>query len=149
MRAQITQDVKEAMKSGDKARLATLRLITAEIKNREIGVGGQDPVEVGDKELIVILQKMVKQRRESIATYEGAGRMDLVEQEQAELAVIETYLPQQMSDEETAKAVAALVAELGAESPKDMGRVMGALKQRFAGQMDFGKASGILKEKLK
>lgn len=149
MRARINQDVKDAMKSGDKARLGILRMITAAIKDREIGVGGQAPVEVGDSEVIAILQKMVKQRRESIATYETAGRQELADQEKAEIAVLETYLPKQMDEAATKAAVAALVAELGAAGPKDMGRVMGAMKERFAGQMDFGKASGVLKELLK
>lgn len=149
MRARINQDVKDAMKSGDKARLGTLRLLTAAIKDREIGVGGQAPVEVGDTEVVAILQKMVKQRRESIATYENAGRTDLAEQEKAEIAVLEGYLPKQMDDAGVKAAISALIAELGAAGPKDMGRVMGALKERFAGQMDFGRASGVVKELLK
>lgn len=148
MRQRITQDVKDAMKSGDKARLATLRLITAAIKDRELGVGGA-PTEVGDAEVVAILQKMVKQRRESIATYEKAGRTDLADQEKSEIAVLEGYLPQQMDEAGVKAAVAALIAELGAAGAKDMGRVMGALKERYAGQMDFGKASGIVKELLK
>lgn len=148
MRARITDDVKTAMKSGDKPRLATLRLITAAIKDREIGVGGQPPTDVGEAELVQILQKMVKQRRESIATYEGAGRNDLADKEKAELAVIEEYLPKQMDEAGMRAAISALIAELGAAGPKDMGRVMGALKERFAGQMDFGKASGLVKELL-
>lgn len=149
MRARINQDVKDAMKSGDKPRLATLRLITAAIKDRELGIGGGAPTEIGDQDVIAILQKMVKQRRESIATYEGAGRTDLADQEKAEIAVLEAYLPKQMDQAETQAAISALVAELGAAGPKDMGRVMGALKQRYAGTMDFGKASAILKEQLK
>jgi uncharacterized protein YqeY len=148
MRQRITQDVKDAMKSGDKARLATLRLITAAIKDRGLGVGGA-PTEVGDAEVVAILQKMVKQRRESIATYEKAGRTDLADQEKSEIAVLEGYLPQQMDEAGVKAAVAALIAELGAAGAKDMGRVMGALKERYAGQMDFGKASGIVKELLK
>lgn len=149
MRARITQDVKDAMKSGEKARLTTLRLITAAIKDRELGVGGQPPVEVGDAEVVAILQKMVKQRRESIATYENAGRTDLADQEKAEIVILEGYLPKQMDEAGVKAAVAALVSELGAASPKDMGRVMGALKERYSGQMDFGRASGVLKELLK
>jgi uncharacterized protein YqeY len=149
MRARITQDVKDAMKSGEKARLTTLRLITSAIKDRELGIGGQAPTEVGDAEVVVILQKMVKQRRESIATYEKAGRNDLADQEKSEIAILEAYLPKQMDEAAMKAAVAGLVAELGAAGPKDMGRVMGALKERFAGQMDFGKASGVLKELLK
>jgi uncharacterized protein len=149
MRARISDDVKVAMKSGDKARLGTLRLITAAIKDREVGVGGQPPIEVGDADVVTILQKMVKQRRESIATYEGAGRQDLADKEKAELAVIEEYLPRQMDETAARTAIASLIAELGAAGPKDMGRVMGALKERFAGQMDFGKASGLVKDLLK
>jgi uncharacterized protein YqeY len=137
------------MKSGEKARLSTLRLITAAIKDRELGIGGAAPTEVGDAEVVVILQKMVKQRRESIATYEKAGRQDLADHEKAEIAVIEEYLPKQMGEAETKAAVGALIKELGAAGPKDMGRVMGALKERFAGQMDFGRASGVVKELLK
>jgi uncharacterized protein YqeY len=148
MRARITQDVKDAMKAGDKARLSTLRLITAAIKDRELGVGGP-ATEVGDAEVVAILQKMVKQRRESIATYEKAGRTDLADQEKAEIAILEGYLPKQMDEAGVKAAVSALIAELGAAGPKDMGRVMGALKERYAGQMDFGKASGVVKELLK
>lgn len=149
MRERITQDVKTAMKAGDKQRLTTLRLITAAIKDRELGIGGQAPTEVGDAEVVVILQKMVKQRRESLATYEKAGRMDLAEQEKSEIAILEDYLPKQMDEAGVKAAVAALIAELGAAGPKDMGRVMGVLKERFAGQMDFGRASGVVKELLK
>jgi uncharacterized protein YqeY len=149
MRARINEDVKTAMKAGDKARLSTLRLLTAAIKDKEVGVGGAAPAEVGDAEVIAILQKMVKQRRESIATYEKAGRTDLADQEKAEVAVLEGYLPKQMDEAGVKAAVAALIAELGAQGPKDMGRVMGALKERFAGQMDFGKASGVVKDLLK
>ncbi len=147
MRARINQDVKDAMKAGDRTRLTTLRLITAAIKDRELGIGSA-PTEVGDADVVAILQKMVKQRRESIATYEKAGRNDLVDQEKAEIAILEGYLPKQMGEAGVKAAVAALIAELGAAGPKDMGRVMGALKERYAGQMDFGKASGIVKEAL-
>ena len=149
MRARINQDVKDAMKAGDKVRLGTLRLLTAAIKDREIGVGGAAPVEVGDAEVVAVLQKMVKQRRESAATYEQAGRTDLADKEKAEIAVLEAYLPKQLDEAGVKAAVAALIAELGAAGPKDMGRVMGALKERFAGQMDFGRASGVVKELLK
>lgn len=148
MRARINQDIKDAMKAGDKPRLSTLRLITAAIKDREIGVGGAAPAEVGDQEVIQILQKMVKQRRESIATYEKAGRTDLADQEKAEITVLEQYLPQQMDEAAMRSAISDVIAEVGAEGPKDMGKVMGALKTRFAGQMDFGKASGLVKELL-
>lgn len=148
MRTRITQDIKDAMKAGDKARLTTLRLITAAIKDRELGVGGAAPAEVGDADVVAILQKMVKQRRESLATYEKAGRTDLADREKAEIAILENYLPKQMDEAAVKAAVGALIVELGAEGPKDMGRVMGALKERFSGQMDFGKASGVVKELL-
>lgn len=149
MRARINQDVKDAMKSGDKARLSTLRLITAAIKDKELGIGGGAPTEVTDADIVTILQKMVKQRRESIATYEKAGRTDLADHEKAEIAVLDAYLPKQMDEAEAKTVIAAVVAELGAAGPKDMGKVMGALKQRYAGTMDFGKASAVLKEILK
>jgi uncharacterized protein YqeY len=148
MRVRINEAVKTAMKSGDKARLSTLRLITAAIKDRELGVGAA-PTAIGDQEVTAILQKMVKQRRESIETYEKAGRRDLADQEKAEIAVIEEYLPKQMGEAETKAAVAALIKELGASGAKDMGKVMAALKQRHAGTMDFGKASALVKELLK
>jgi hypothetical protein len=149
MRARINDDVKTAMKAGDKARLSTLRLINAAIKDRELGIGGAAPTEVGDQEVTAILQKMVKQRRESIATYEKAARADLVAHEAAEIKVIEEYLPKQMGETETRAAVTAVIGELGASGLKDMGRTMAALKERFVGTMDFGKASGMVKELLK
>ncbi len=147
MRARITQDVKDAMKAGDKPRLATLRLITAAIKDRELGIGGA-PAEVGDADVVAIVQKMIKQRRESFATYEKAGRRDLADQEKAEIVILEGYLPKQLDEAGVRAAVAAVITELGAAGPKDMGRVMGALKDRYAGQMDFGKASGMVKGML-
>jgi uncharacterized protein len=149
MRQRITQAVKDAMKSGEKARLSTLRLITSAIKDRELGIGGNAPCEVGDPEITAILQKMVKQRRESIVTYEKAGRQDLADTEKAELAILEEYLPKQMDEAEVRAAVSALIAELRAAGPQDMGRVMGAIKERFSGRMDVGKASGIVKDLLK
>ncbi len=153
MRVRINEAVKAAMKSGDKARLSTLRLMNAAIKDRDLGIGagaaGGAGEKVSDTELQGLLQKMVKQRRESIATYEGAGRRDLADKEKAEIAVIEEFLPKQMGEGETKAAVEALINELGAAGPKDMGRIMGALKQRFAGTMDFGRASAIVKELLK
>jgi uncharacterized protein len=149
MRDRINQAVKDAMKSGDKARLSTLRLVTAAIKDRELGIGGSAPTEVGDAEITAILQKMLKQRRESTETYEKANRRDLADKEKAEIAIIEEFLPKQMDEAATRAAVAALIAELGASGAKDMGKVMGALKQRYAGQMDVGRASAIVKELLK
>jgi uncharacterized protein YqeY len=155
MRDRINQDVKDAMKSGDKRRLSTLRLITAAIKDRDIAARvdekgqatGRD--KVSDQDILALLQKMIKQRRESIETYKQGNRPDLVEQEAAEIAVIEQYLPQQMDEAKARAAIEALVGELGASSVKDMGRVMAALKERYTGEMDFAKASSVVKELLK
>ena len=154
MREQITEDVKTAMKSGEKRRVSTLRLIQAAIKDRDIaarvdGKGqstGQDKID--DAQLLQLLQKMIKQRRETIRMYTEAGRTELSEQEQAEIIIIEEYLPKQMSEAEVADAVSAIVTELDAKGLKDMGRTISALKERYAGQMDFGKASGVVKAKL-
>lgn len=155
MRERLNEDVKKAMKSGDKRRLATLRLINAAIKDRDLGAGldehgdttGRD--KITDQDILALLQKMIKQRRESLETFAKAGRDDLAEQEQSEIAIIEEYLPKQMSEEETRKAVQTLVKEIGAQGLKDMGRTMTALKERHTGQMDFAKASSIVKELLK
>lgn len=148
MRARINEAVKAAMKSGDKPRLATLRMITAAIKDRELAqVAGSEPI--GDADVIAILQKMVKQRRESIEVFRTNGREELAAQEEAELAVIDEYLPQQMDEAETRAAVSATIADIGAAGLKDMGKTMSALKERYAGTMDFGKASGLVKELLK
>jgi uncharacterized protein YqeY len=154
MRDQITEAVKEAMKSGDKRRLSTLRLIQAAIQDRDIAARvdskgqstGQD--KINDAELLQLLQKMIKQRRDSMKMYTEGGRAELAEQEQAEITIIEEYLPKQMSEDEITAAVDAVVKELGASGLKDMGRTMALLKERFAGQMDFGKASGIVKSHL-
>ena len=155
MRERINEDVKVAMKSGDKRRLATLRLMNAAIKDRDLGAGldekgqptGRD--KISDQEILSLLQKMIKQRRESLETYRQANRDDLADQEAAEITVIEAYLPRQMSETETRAAVAALMTEIGATGLKDMGRAMAALKERYTGQMDFAKASALVKEMLK
>lgn len=155
MRDRILQAVKDAMKSGDKRRLATLRLITAAIKDRDLAAGidekgqptGRD--KIADQDILGLLQKMIKQRRESLDVYTKAGRDDLAEQETSEIAVIEEYLPKQMDEGEAKKAVAAVMKELNAAGLKDMGRVMAVLKERYMGQMDFSKASAAVKELLK
>ena len=150
MRDRISQAMKDALKSGNKQRLGTLRLMLAAIKERDIASemqGGGSAL--GEAELLQVLQKMIKQRRESAETYAKGGRPELAAQEQAEIAVIEEFLPQQMSENDTRAAVAAVAKELGAGSVKDMGRAMGELKKRYAGQMDFAKASAMLKELLK
>ncbi len=155
MRDRINQSVKDAMKSGDKRRLATLRLVTAAIKDRDLAapVDGQGLAtgrdKITDDEILTLLQKMIKQRRESITLFAGAGRTDLVEQEEAEIAVISEYLPAQMTDAEMRAAVAGVMKELACCGLKDMGKVMSVLKERFAGRMDFAKANGAVKELLK
>lgn len=155
MRDQLSQSIKDAMKSGDKRRLATLRLISAAIKDRDIAAqmdsagqpGGRD--KISEAEELQLLQKMVKQRRESAETYRQAGRQDLADQEMAEIAIIEEFLPKQLDELETRGAVGEVVRELGCAGLKDMGRAMATLKERYSGRMDFAKASGMVKELLK
>ena len=137
-----------AMKAGDKARTHALRLIGAKIKDRDIELRTASQKPEDDALVVEVLMKMAKQRRESIEMFEGGGRTELAEQEQSELAVIEEFLPQQMSEEETRAAIAAIKAELGAESVKDMGRVMAELKARHATSLDMSKASTLVKEAL-
>jgi uncharacterized protein YqeY len=148
----IRDDIKAAlvtaMKSGDKERTAAIRLIQSAIKNRDIELRTATAKPDDDVLVTEVLQKMVKQRRESIAMYETGGRAELAASEAAEVAVIEGFLPQQMSEEETRAAIDAIATELGAASPKDMGRVMAALKERHAGQLDMSKASGLVKARL-
>jgi uncharacterized protein YqeY len=137
-----------AMKSGDKARLAAVRLILAKLKDKDIELRTAANVPDDDVIVVDVLQKMAKQRRESITLYLEGGRQELAAIEQAELAVIEEFLPQQMSEDETTAAIEAIKAELGATSMKDMGRVVAALKARHGSQLDMGKASGLVKAAL-
>ena len=152
LRDRLSQSMKDAMKAGQKDRLGTIRLMISAIKDRELGIGtgGAVPTSaITDGDVVQVLQKMVKQRRDSIATYEQGGRKDLADKEAAEIAVIEEFLPRMMDDAAARAAIASLIAELGAAGPKDMGKVMGALKTKFAGQMDMGKGSVLVKELLK
>jgi len=144
MRAKISEDLKAAMKAGDKQRVGTLRLINAAIQSAEIEA--KKPID--DAAVLAVMTKMVKQRRDSIEQYTNGGRPDLAAVEQAEIAIIEAYLPKQMDDSAVAAAVAAAIAETGAASVKDMGKVMGVLKAKYAGQMDFQKASAAVKAAL-
>jgi uncharacterized protein YqeY len=148
----IRDDIKAAlvtaMKSGDKARTATLRLVQSSLKNRDIELRGASAPADDDVTVTEILQKMVKQRRESVALYEQGGRQELADSETAEIAVIEGFLPRQMSEEEAIAAIDSIVAETGASSLKDMGRVMAALKEKHAGGLDMAKASGLVKARL-
>jgi len=137
-----------AMKAGEKQRTATIRLIQSAIKNRDIELRTADKAPDDDALVTEVLQKMIKQRRESITLYEQGGRAELAEQEKAEVAVIEDFLPAQMSDDETKAAIDAIAAEIGASSVKDMGRVMAVLKERHATALDMSKASGLVKARL-
>lgn len=149
MQERFTEALKEAVKSQDKIRISTLRLITAAIKDRDIAARGADRGEgASDEQVLEILAKMVKQRQEAAATYEEAGRLELAEQERAEILVIEEFLPAQLSDDEIQAAVDEAIAQTAAASLKDMGKVMGVLKGKYAGQMDFGKAGGLVKQQL-
>jgi uncharacterized protein len=145
MRNRLPAETKAALKAQNKQRLSALRLISAELQKADIAAkGGSIP----DQDIPALLQKMIKQRRESLAVYEKAGRAEQAQQEAAEIAVIEEFLPKQLTEAEATAAIAAVVNETGAASPKDMGKVMAALKERYAGQMDFGKASGQVKQLL-
>jgi uncharacterized protein len=148
MRDKITEDVKTAMKSGEKDRLSTLRMMQAAIKDRDIANRGAGKDAASDDELLGLFTKMVKQREESASIYDKGARPELAAKERAEIAVIQAYMPRQMSDDEAKAAIAAVIKETGAASVKDMGKVMGELKARYAGQMDFGKASGLIKSML-
>lgn len=138
----------ESMKAGDKGRLAAVRLILAKLKDKDIELRTASNVPDDDVLVSDVLQKMAKQRRESITLYEQGGRQELAEVEKAELAVIETFLPQQMGEDEVKAAIAAIIAETGAEGMKDMGKVVGALKAKHGTQIDMSKASGLVKAAL-
>jgi len=144
LKDKITEDMKTAMRAKDTARLGTVRLLLSAMKQKEV----DERVALTDADVLSIIEKMLKQRRESIAQYEKAARADLADVEKAEIAVLSAYLPQQMSEAEVAEAVLAAIREAGAAGPKDMGKVMGLLKSRLAGRTDMGKLSGLVKTKL-
>jgi uncharacterized protein YqeY len=148
LRESINTAVKEAMKAKDERKLSTLRMVNAAIKNADIDARGQSKPPLSDGDLLSLLQKMIKQRQESVELYEKGGRPELAAGEREEIAVITAYLPQQMSEDETKAAIASEITELGAAGMKDMGKVIAALKTKYAGQMDFGKASGLVKAAL-
>jgi len=147
MREKFSSELKVAMKAGEKRRVGTIRMIMAALKDKEIEARGQGKT-VSDQDILVLLQKMTKSRKESQEIYEKAGRVDLATQESEEIAIIEGFLPQQLSEAEVAQAIAAAIAETGATSIKDMGKVVGALKGKYAGRMDFAKAGALVKERL-
>ena len=144
LKAQLTEDMKTAMKAGEKDRLGVIRLINAAIKQREV----DERIEITDAIVLAVLEKMVKQRKDSIAQYEAAGREDLASVERYEMGVIQAYLPAQMDEAELEAAVVASIAESGATGPQDMGKVMAVLKPKVAGRADMGALSGLVKKKL-
>ncbi len=144
LKQQLTEDMKAAMKGGDKPKLGVIRLINAAIKQKEV----DERIELDDAAVLAVLEKMVKQRRDSISQFEAAAREDLAVIERDELAIIDTYLPAKMSEEEIAAAVDAAIAETGASSAADMGKLMGVLKPRLAGQADMSLVSKWVKQRL-
>jgi len=148
MREEFNEALKAAIKAQDKRRMSTLRLINAAIKDRDIAARSHDKKNVSDAEVLEILAKMVKQRHESIRTYTEGGRPELAQQEQEEIDIISSFMPKQLSEDEIREAVIELMSEVGCDGLKDMGKTMGALKQRYAGRMDFAKANKIVKEQL-
>jgi uncharacterized protein YqeY len=144
LKQQITEDMKTAMRAKDSARLSTVRLLLAAMKQKEV----DERVELTDADVLAILEKMIKQRRESISQFEKAARQDLADKEKAEIGVLSAYLPQKMSDAEVAQAVSAAVTESGASGIKDMGKVMALLKPRLAGRADMGSVSAQVKARL-
>lgn len=148
-REEFNTRLKEAVKSRDEIATSTIRLILAALKDRDITARGQGKADgVDESEVLSMLQSMVKQRKEAAKTYSDAGREDLADREEEEIKVIESFLPQQLDDTQMAQEIETIVGEIGAEGIKDMGKVMAELKSRFAGQIDMGKASNLVKEKL-
>ena len=145
LKDKLIDDMKTAMKSGDKARLGVIRLINAAIKQREV----DERIMLDDTQVLAVLEKALKQRRDSVSQFQAAARTDLADKETYEIGVVQSYLPAQLSAAEVDAMIAAAIAESGAASPKDMGKVMAALKAAYAGQMDFGKVGGIVKDLLK
>jgi len=148
LREKLNAAMKDAMKSGDKARLSAVRLINAAVKDRDIEARSAGKERASDEEIVALMQKMIKQRHESAAMYEKGGRPELAAQEQGEIAVISSFMPQQLSESEVAAAIKEAIAATGALSVKDMGKVMAALKERHAGKMDFSKAGPAVKAAL-
>ncbi|MEM6811989.1 MAG: GatB/YqeY domain-containing protein [Pseudomonadota bacterium] len=149
IRDDLSTSLKEALKNKDQVSMSTIRLITAAIKDRDIAARSNGNSEgIGEPEILSLLQSMVKQRQESSKTYRDADREELAEREEQEITVIEKFLPQQMSEDDMSKAIEEIIAEVGAQDIKDMGKVMGELKSRYAGQLDMAKAGGAVKAKL-
>jgi uncharacterized protein YqeY len=148
LRDDINSAVKEAMKAKDERKLGTLRMVNSTIKNADIEARGQGKPPLSDADLLGVLQKMIKQRQEAVELYDKGGRPELATQEREEIAVISAYLPKQMSEADVKAAISAAIGETGAAGIKDMGKVIAALKTKYTGQMDFAKASGLVKAAL-
>ena len=148
LRDDINKALTEAMKAKDERNVSTLRMVNSSVKNADIEARGGGKQPLGDAEVLSLMQKMIKQRQESVELYKKGNRADLVKQEEEEIAIISGYLPKQMSDAEMAAAIDAAIKETGAAGMKDMGKVIGALRGKYAGQMDMGKASAAVKAKL-
>jgi uncharacterized protein len=148
LRDDINNAVKEAMKAKAELKLSTLRMVNSTIKNADIAARGEGKPPLGDADILSVLQKMIKQRQESVELYDKGGRAELAAQEREEIAIISAYLPKQMSEADMKAAIASAISETGAAGMKDMGKVVGVLKAKYAGQMDFGKASGLVKAAL-
>jgi uncharacterized protein YqeY len=148
LRDDINNALKEAQKAKNERAVSTLRMVNSSIKNADIEARGTGKPPLGDAEVLPLLQKMIKQRQESVELYQKGGRTDLVKQEQEEIAIISAYLPKQMSDAEMTAAIDAAVKDAAAAGMKDMGKVIGALRSKYAGQMDMAKASAMVKAKL-
>ncbi|MFC4765658.1 GatB/YqeY domain-containing protein [Dyella koreensis] len=144
LKQQLTEDMKTAMRGGDKQRLAVIRLMLAAVKQREV----DERIELDDAQTLAVLEKMLKQRRDSISQYDAANRTDLADVERAEMAVIETYLPAKLSDEEVDALITAAIADTGASSARDMGKVVAAVKEKAAGRADMAAVSGRIKARL-
>jgi uncharacterized protein len=148
LRDDINNALKDAMKAKDERRVSTLRLVNATFKNADIEARGQSKGPLGDAELLSLLQKMIKQRQESVELYEKGGRAELAQQERDEITIISSYLPKQMSEDDVKAAIAEAIRDTGAAGMKDMGKVIAALRAKYAGQMDFAKASALVKGAL-
>ena len=148
LRDDINNAVKEAMKAKEERKLSTLRMVNSTIKNADIEARGQGKPQLSDAELLGVLQKMIKQRQDAIELYDKGGRAELAAQEREEIAVISAYLPRQMSEHDVKAAISAAIAETNAAGMKDMGKVIGVLKAKYTGQMDFSKASSLVKAAL-
>ena len=148
LRDDINNALKDAMKAKDERRVSTLRLVNSTFKNADIEARGQSKGPLGDAELLSLLQKMIKQRQESVELYEKGGRPELAQQERDEIAIISSYLPKQMSEDDVKSAIAEAICDTGAAGMKDMGKVIAALRAKYAGQMDFAKASALVKGAL-